>query len=62
LLSLFGEGDVAGGGGVCRCRLLGVVALLDSLLLAVADEPAKELRLVDADENVVDSTRRSTDR
>src|SRR4051794_188839 len=34
--------------------LLFLIPLLDSLLLAVADQPAQQLRLVDADEDVVD--------
>src|SRR5205807_2763692 len=35
-------------------RRLGVVAFLDPALLAIADQPAQELRFVDADEDVVD--------
>src|SRR5437868_14890286 len=41
------------GGRRGRAALLDLVPLLDPLLLAVANQPAQQLRLVDADEDVV---------
>ena len=50
-----GDEDLHCGGGAAlsRSRLLLVVAVLDAPLLAVADQPLQELRVVDSDDDVV---------